>query len=73
MASLSNMRRELFPQLVSAYEIWAATGDTAELLKASETSTAHWQALALETIDTYNADPAACMQDLVNTIERRPL
>ena len=73
MANLSSMRRELFPELVSAYEIWSATGDTGELQQVTERALPHWQALATELLDIAGARQDDCAQALIQTIESRTL
>ena len=73
MANMSNMRRELFPGLVSAYEIWSATGDSSELQAVTEGAVDHWQALAEELLGVYDDTQDKPGQALIRTIEARTL
>ena len=69
MANLSNLRREQFPALVSAYEIWSVTGDLAPLQAAATQAVDHWQSLAEELLELYYQRPSDCQHVLVRCIE----
>ncbi|MBT8117966.1 MAG: hypothetical protein KJO66_09045 [Gammaproteobacteria bacterium] len=73
MATLSNLGKELFPELVSAYEIWSATGDSAELRRVAERARLHWESLAREILEIFSTQQSAWQQALVHTIENRSL
>ncbi|MDX1718457.1 MAG: hypothetical protein R3287_16250, partial [Anderseniella sp.] len=73
MATLSNMRRELFPGLVSAYEIWSATGDSGELEAVTARAAGHWQALAGELIGVFADTQDNHGQALIRRIEAQTL
>ena len=73
MANMSNMRRELFPELVSAYEIWSATGETGELQQVADRALPHWQALAAELLEIAGKRQDDCRQALIQAIESRTL
>ncbi|MGB5261905.1 MAG: Sfum_1244 family protein [Gammaproteobacteria bacterium] len=73
LGNMSNMRKELFPELVSAYEIWSATGDSGELQSVAEHARAHWQSLATGILEIFTTQQAACQQSLVHAIENRTL
>jgi hypothetical protein len=45
-ANFDGLRRELFPRLVAAYEIWVTLNDTRALSDATAAGREHWQALA---------------------------
>ena len=68
-ANLSNLRKELFPQLVSAYEIWSVTGDLAPLQAVATQAADHWQSLAEELLELYHQRPSDCQHALVQCIE----
>ncbi len=70
---LSGMRRELFPRLVSAYEIWKISADPRDLERLIDTSAAHWQALAERLLDLYRSQGAACETQLIELIEAHTL
>ena len=73
IANMSNMRKEVFPELVSAYEIWSATGDSGELEQVTERAANHWQALAEELLTVAAGDHDDTGQALVRIIEARTL
>jgi hypothetical protein len=69
MANMSNMRKELFPAVVTAYEHWTVSADTRELEQLVDKGAAHWQSLAETCLAVYkdsrdNREPA-----LISTIE----
>ena len=68
-ANLSNLRKELCPQLVSAYEIWSVTGDLAPLQATASQAVDHWQSLAEELLELYQQRPSDCQQALLRCIE----
>lgn len=73
IGSLSNMRKELFPQLLAAYEIWTVTGNTRELDQLVRRSAGHWTALAGELLDLFRRYGNDSRQQLVATIESNTL
>lgn len=73
VGSLSNMRKELFPRLLAAYEIWTVTGNIRELEQLCNRARGHWTQLARELLDLYAAHGTACRQQLVDTIEANTL
>ncbi len=73
MANLSNMSKEMFPELVSAYKIWDVTGKTHELEQLINRSVTHWQSLAANILEIFSQQQAACQQALVREIESRTL
>jgi hypothetical protein len=73
MGNMSNMRKELFPELVCAYEIWSATGDSGELQSVAGQAGAHWQSLATGMLEVFNTQQAACQQSLIHMIENHTL
>ena len=65
-ATLTNMRKELFPSLTRSYENWVTTGKRKvieALLPASEN---HWDRLANRMLDTYRKNP----DDLCGQLDR---
>jgi len=73
IANLSNMRKELFPGLLSAYEIWTVTGNTRELEQLARRSAAHWTAVATNLLDLFRQHGTGGRQQLVSTIESSTL
>ena len=73
MANMTNMRKELFPKLVSAYEIWTITGNTRELEQLVDRSALHWQALSMKILELFRSQHPECRQALVAAIEEDTL
>jgi hypothetical protein len=72
--SLSSMRKELFPRLLSAYEIWKITANTRELAQLVDSSAMHWQGLAQRLLELFRTRGTACDgPQLVTTIEAHTL
>jgi hypothetical protein len=69
VGNMSNMRKTLFPALVSAYDAWTASGSTTELQAVTARAAKHWQSLALDLLDSYSRDQPACPQTLICNIE----
>jgi len=67
------MRRELFPRLVSAYEIWKISGRRHDLEKLLEIAATHREALGKRLIGLYREQGASCEKQLVSMIETHTL
>ena len=73
MANMSNMRKQLFPAVVTAYEHWSARGDTRELEQLADMAVSHWQSLAETCLAVYKDSRGNCEPALISTIEARVL
>jgi hypothetical protein len=73
MANMSNMRKELAPKLVAAYEIWALSGDTQDFEELAKESAAHWQELAEKILELYREQAHECHPALISLIEANTL
>ena len=73
MANMANMRKDLFPKLVAAYEIWTVTGNTRELQQLTDAAAAHWQQLAEKILATYRQQGSTCHAALIALIEANTL
>jgi len=69
VGNMSNMRKTLFPALVSAYDAWTVSGNTTELQAVAARAAKHWQSLALDLLDIYSRAQPDCPQALVGSIE----
>jgi len=69
IGGLSNMRKELFPRLLAAYEIWTVTGNRRELEQLAGRSASHWTALAGKLLGLFDRCGIDCRQQLVATME----
>jgi hypothetical protein len=73
LANMTNMRKELFPKLVAAYEIWTDTGNTSELGKLTGQSAEHWQSLADKILVIYQQQGDECQSAIIELIESHTL
>jgi len=73
MANMSNMRKELFPAIVTAYENWSASGDTRELQQLTDKAVAHWQSLAETCLAVHDKNKANREPALISSIEAMTL
>ncbi|MDH3979329.1 MAG: hypothetical protein OEU91_02310 [Gammaproteobacteria bacterium] len=71
--SLSNMRKELFPRLLYAYEIWKISANKHELMQLADTSATHWQMLAERLLELFRTEGPDCAPQLVAMIETHTL
>jgi hypothetical protein len=70
---MANMRKELCPRLVAAYETWAATGDTQDIQQLLAQSEKHWLTLAGQMLDVYRSQGNDCQAALVELVEANTL
>jgi hypothetical protein len=73
VANMANIRKDLFPELVTAYEIWTVTGATQALEQLTGEATAHWQKLAEEMLGIYREQGPECQPALISLIEANTL
>lgn len=52
-ANLTGMRKEIFPEALTAYQYWIDTGSLAALTEAITTGQHRWQRIALEILELY--------------------
>ena len=73
VANMTNMRKDLFPKLLAAYEIWAITGNTRNLEELAGQAAAHWQQLAEKILLLYREQGHECQSQLIALIEANSL
>jgi hypothetical protein len=73
MANMTNMRKQLAPRLVAAYDMWALSGDAQELVELAKESAKHWQELAEKILGLYREQGHECHTSLVLLIEENTL
>ena len=73
VANMANIRKDLFPELMTAYEIWTVTGATQALEQLTGEATAHWQKLAEEMLGIYREQGPECQPALISLIEANTL
>lgn len=71
--NLSNMRKELFPRLLSAYEIWKISASTYELESLTSTAATHWLALAQRLLESFREENPVNTARLVTIVEAHTL
>jgi len=70
---MATMRKDLFPKLVAAYEIWTVTGNSLALEQLTNEATAHWRTLAEKMLEIYREQGPACQPALITLIEANTL
>ena len=72
IANMANMRKQLYPSLISAYETWATTGNSHALERCATDSVEHWQTLCESVLAIYRKNNSNCQQELITLIESSP-
>ena len=73
IANMAHMRKELFPKLLAAYEIWTVTGNTRALQALTDEAAAHWQMLAEKMLAIYRQQGHESQQALISLIKANTL
>jgi hypothetical protein len=73
IANLTNMRKSLFPGLLSAYETWTRSGSAVELNQVANSARAHWLTLAREILELYRRQGSDCQDEISALVEQRIL
>jgi hypothetical protein len=73
IGNMTNMRKELFPELLTAYEIWTVTGNAQALKRVAELSATHWQPLAEEILKLHHKQDRNSQTALIELIEAHTL
>ena len=73
MANMTNIRKELFPKLLAAYETWTVTGNTQALEQLAAQAAAHWQLLAEKMLRVHQQQGHDCQPALIELIEAHTL
>jgi hypothetical protein len=73
MANLTNMRKLLFPSLLSAYEEWDSTGNPGKLSSIISQGREHWLELARRIIHLCRNRGEQCQQEIVSLVEASAL
>lgn len=71
-ANFTGMRRQLFPELATAYQAWLESGDSAELHRASAAGCVKWQASAWRMIELHRQHGEAIAAQVEHALEQRP-
>jgi hypothetical protein len=64
-ANLKGMRRELFPQLLDAYQHWLTSGSLNVLEQAVNEGREHWTETAQNLVKSYRDAPANCAKRII--------
>jgi hypothetical protein len=73
VANMSNMRKAIFPGVISAYDAWVQTGSVQELEQLSGTAAHHWQRLAGKILGLFGEYGKNCQPALITLIEQNTL
>jgi len=72
-ANLTNLRRLLFPSLLTAYEQWTQTGELGPLKDLIEAGRRHWSSLAGEILALHENGADNLAQEITTLVESRTL
>ena len=73
IGNMTNMRKELFPKLLAAYETWTVSGNTQALEQVATLSATHWQMLAERILGLHQQQGRDCQAALIELIEAHTL
>lgn len=67
--NLTNMRKDLFPSLLSAYQQWHETKNLAALKAIAHTGKTHWESICGQVLDIAKSGPDNLNTQLIQLIE----
>ena len=73
VANLTSMRKSLFPEFISAYEIWDSTGDSGALLETAQAGHKHWLGLAYGIMSLYNTTNMDLENEIISLVDANTL
>jgi len=73
IANLSNMRKQMFPRLITEYQTWLDTADPQALQDLAKQAARHWRNLADEMLHAYRQHGNQCQPTLVALVEAHTL
>lgn len=73
LATVSSLRKKLFPALVAGYQHWHASGEYDFLQRAIDDGRSHWLELARELLAGFAADHPLAATEIQSLIENKPL
>ena len=73
MGSLSNMRKEIFPSLQNAYEVWRRDGAVSALTEATSAGYEHWLGLSQELLSLHQEKGNGSAGEIAVFVEQRHL
>lgn len=73
MGNLSHMRKEIFPALGDAYDLWLERGDVTAFAEAAAAGREHWLELGSELLSIHQADGDNAAAEVAALIKQRYL
>ena len=73
IANLNNMRKSLFPAIISAYDQWRDSNDSRYILDIAQQGQQHWQQLCLDCLAHYQQHDNINQDELISLIENNKL
>lgn len=73
VGSLSNMRSEIFPGLLKAYEQWLEEGETEPFLALAEIGARHWEAVVARMLELHRSHGADAEAPIVELVQQNHL
>ncbi|GMQ83741.1 MAG: hypothetical protein BMS9Abin06_0480 [Gammaproteobacteria bacterium] len=72
-ASLSGMRKQIYPALLNAYQHWVECSDRGQLETQISSGREHWLQVARELIELHESRVTTAWQDMESLIEKKQL
>ena len=69
IGNLTNMRKDLFPALLNAYEEWLKSHDLKALQTVTKQGADHWNGICQQVLTTWQDNPKIEQQNLIDIIE----
>ncbi len=73
VGNLDGMRKQLFPGLRNAYDIWLDSGDTTGLTETAQQGAVHWQSVAEAILELHRAQGAEAAESVMELAAGNPL
>lgn len=73
VGSLTNMRKEIFPGLVRAYDEWTETGDSEPFEALAEVGVGHWKAVVDDMVHLHKSEGAAAALSITEMVRENYL
>ncbi len=72
-ANLSGMRKQIYPTLMEAYQLWADHGDAGRLQEQIRTGREHWLQVARDLLELHASRVNTAWQEMESLIEEKQL
>ena len=73
VANLTNIRKHIFPSLLTAYQQWVDSNDLSAMQSLVETSRQHWQSIATQMLELHKTHNNNCTTHIEALVESQHL